>query len=311
MGSSSPGARVRHVTVLANPHARRGSGRAVATRVVAALGARGLDVELLTGVDAADAADLARTACRGTTDVLLVVGGDGTVRLAVEAALRTDTPIGIIPAGTGNDVARNLDIPLDDVDAAIGVLTAGHTRTIDLGRVTFPGDRSVLFATVAATGFDASVTARALEMSWPTGQSRYIIATLRELVELRARHYAVRVDSTEIGGDLVFVAIGNTTSYGGGMQITPNASMTDGLLDVTMATRPARFPRLTTARVFPKVFSGRHVNHPMVRTLRGREIRLDCDPPALVSVDGDVVGRLPAVFEVVPRAATMVTPAPR
>ncbi|MFW0793119.1 YegS/Rv2252/BmrU family lipid kinase [Gordonia sp. CPCC 205515] len=311
MGTSSHPGFVRHVTVLANPHARRGSGRAVATRVVAGLGARGVDVEFLVGTDAADAADLAAKTCSGSTDVLVVVGGDGSVRLAVEAAFGTDTPIGIIPAGTGNDVARNLDIPLHDIDAAIDVVVRGRRRTVDLGRVTFPDGRSALFCTVAATGFDASVTARALEMSWPTGQSRYTVAALRELLGLRARHYQARVDDAELEDDLVFVAIGNTTSYGGGMQITPAASMTDGLLDVTIATFPSRFARLTTARVFPKVFSGKHIAHPMVRTMRGREIELYCDPPALVSIDGDLVGELPAVFEAVPDAATILTPTSR
>ncbi|MGV9709845.1 YegS/Rv2252/BmrU family lipid kinase [Gordonia sp. NPDC003424] len=309
MGPANLGNRVRHVTVLANPRSRHGAGRAIATRVVAGLGARGVDVELLVGADADDAAALAGKAARSGTDVLLVVGGDGSVRLAVEAAFGTGTPIGIVPAGTGNDVARNLDIPLDDVDAAISVVIDGHTRSVDLGRVTFPDGRSVLFSTVAATGFDASVTARAIDMSWPAGQSRYTVAALRELVGLRAHHYAVRVDDVEIEDDLVFAAIGNTTSYGGGMQITPAASMTDGMLDVTIASHPSRFARMTIARVFPKVFSGRHIGHPMVRTMRGREVELYCDPKALVSVDGDLVGELPAVFEAVPEAATILVPA--
>lgn len=306
---SGAGSGIGHVTVLANPHARRGAGRHIAQQAVAGLGARGIDVELLIGRDADEATDLAGKVARGSTDVLAVVGGDGSLRLALEASFGTGKPLGIVPAGTGNDVARNLDIPLDDVDAALDVIVAGRTRTIDVGRVTFPDGTSRLFSTVAATGFDASVTARALEMGWPTGQARYTLAALRELIGLRARHYDVRVDETKVDGDLVFAAIGNTTSYGGGMQITPSALMSDGLLDVTMATQPSRFARLTVARVFPKVFTGTHVRHPMVRTMRGREIELYCDPTALVSVDGDLVGELPAVFEAVPAAATVLTPA--
>ncbi|GAB92783.1 diacylglycerol kinase [Gordonia rhizosphera] len=297
-----------HVTVLANPHSRHGAGLAIAHRAVDEFAAQGCDVELIIGQDAAEASDLAGKAARGDTDALVVVGGDGTLRLALEASFGTGKPLGIIPAGTGNDVARNLGIPLDDVPAAVAVIVAGHTRTIDLGRVTFPDGRSALFSTVAATGFDASVTARANEMSWPNGQARYTLAAAAELIGLKSRHYEVRVDDEKVDGDLVFAAIGNTKSYGGGMQITPGASMTDGLIDLTMAARAPHFARMTVAMVFPKVFSGRHVTHPTVSTMRGREIELYSDPTALVSIDGDLVGELPAVFEAVPHAAKVFAP---
>ncbi|AZG47007.1 diacylglycerol kinase [Gordonia insulae] len=307
-GSTPDDHRVRHVTILANPHSRHGAGRAVADQAVTEFSARGIDVELVIGRDAEDAAEKAGKAAVSDTDAIAVVGGDGSIRLAVEAMSGTDTPLGIIPAGSGNDTARNLHIPLDDVAAAVEVIARGRTRAVDLGRVTFPDGRSALFATVAATGFDASVTARAIRMSWPKGQARYTIAAALELIGLRSRHYHVRVDDTELDADLVFAAIGNTTSYGGGMQITPTASMTDGLLDLTVATRPKRFARLTVARVFPKVFTGQHVEHPVVRTMRGREVELYCDPTALVSIDGDIIGELPAVFEAVPGSARVFAP---
>ncbi|MEE4025480.1 YegS/Rv2252/BmrU family lipid kinase [Gordonia sp. PKS22-38] len=300
--------RVSHVTVLANPHARHGAGRSIADTAVAEFAARGVQATVVIGRDAQDAAEQAGKEARGDCDGIVVVGGDGTIRLAIEATFGTGKPLGIIPAGSGNDVARNLDIPRDDVAAAVEVIVAGRTRSVDLGRVTFPDGQCALFSTVAATGFDASVTARAVEMSWPNGQARYTLAALRELIGLRSRHYEIRVDDVEVDDDLVFAAIGNTTSYGGGMQITPAASMTDGLMDLTLGRRPSRLARLTVARVFPKVFSGRHVDHPMVRTMRGKEIELYCDPPALVSIDGDVVGELPAVFEVTPGAATFFAP---
>ncbi|MET9200559.1 YegS/Rv2252/BmrU family lipid kinase [Gordonia sp. NPDC003585] len=298
-----------HVTLLVNPYARHGAGTRVAAEAARALHSAGVEVEMLVGEDADEAADLAGKAARGATDALAVVGGDGTIRLAVEASIGTGTPLAIIPAGSGNDVARNLDIPLGSPAKAAEILLTGRRRTVDLGRVTFPDGHTALFTTVAATGFDASVTERAIAMSWPRGQARYTLAAMRELVGLRTRHYQVRVDDERSEGDVVFAAIGNTTSYGGGMQITPDASMSDGALDVTVGHRPPRFARTTVARVFPKVFSGEHVSHPMVRTLRGREIELYCDPPAAVSIDGDLVGELPAVFEVVPDAIEIYAPA--
>ncbi|EON32346.1 diacylglycerol kinase [Gordonia terrae C-6] len=265
-------------------------------------------MEIIVGEDVADAADLAGKAARGDTDVIVVVGGDGTVRLAVEATIGSGKPLAVIPAGSGNDFARNLGIPLDPADA-VEVILAGHRRAIDLGRVSFPDGQTALFSTVAATGFDAAVTARAIDMRRPRGQSRYTIAALLELLALRSRHYQVRVDDHAVESDLIFAAIGNTTSYGGGMKITPAASITDGQLDVTLALTPPRMARWTIARVFPKVFSGKHIGSPNVRTMRGAEVELYCDPPALVSVDGDLVGQLPAVFEAVPHAIEVFAPA--
>lgn len=297
-----------HVTLLVNPSARHGAGARVAEDAARALRDAGVHIDVLVGHDAVEADDLAGKAARGSSDALAVVGGDGTVRLAVEATIGTGTPLAVIPAGSGNDVARTLGIPLGDPRAAAEVIVGGHRRQMDLGRVTFPDGRSALFTTVAATGFDASVTERAIGMSWPRGQARYTIAAMRELAELRSRYYQVRVDDERVEGDVVFAAVGNTTSYGGGMQITPNASIADGLLDVTLAHRPARFARATMARVFPKVFSGKHITHPTVLTMRGREVELYCDPPALVSVDGDLVGMLPAVFEAVPDAVEVFVP---
>lgn len=298
-----------HITVVANPNARHGAARPIAGEVSRLLSAEHIDVATISTPDPIEAADLIGKAARTETEALIVIGGDGSFRLAVEAAFGTRTPVGLIPAGSGNDVARNLGIPLDDVRAATSIVLAGHRRRIDLGRVTFPDGRSTLFSTVAATGFDASVTDRALKMSWPRGQARYTLAAARELIGLKSRHYHLRVDNKECERDLVFAAIGNTSSYGGGMRIAPDAAIDDGLLDVTVAAHPPSRARLTIASVFPKVFSGRHVEHPMVHTWRGREIELYCDPTALVSVDGDVIGELPAVFEVVPDAAEVFAPA--
>ncbi|KAF0971282.1 MULTISPECIES: diacylglycerol/lipid kinase family protein [Gordonia] len=299
---------IEHATIVASPYARHGTGLRVAHHAADLLRAQEIEVEVIVGEDMADAADLAGKAARGDTDVLAVAGGDGTIRLAVEASIGSGKPLAVIPAGSGNDFARNLGIPLDTAEA-VKVILGGHRQPVDLGRVSFPDGRTALFATVAATGFDAAVTARAIDMRWPRGQARYTIAALLELIALRSRHYQVRVDDETVEADLIFAAIGNTTSYGGGMRITPTASVSDGLLDVTLAKNPPRLARPTLAGVFPKVFTGKHVDHPLVQTMRGSEVELYCDPPALVSVDGDLVGELPAVFEAVPHAVEVFTPA--
>lgn len=299
---------VRHVMVLASPQSRHGGGQEVANAAVDAFRSSGVDAVLEVGSDVSHASDLARDAASSGTDALVVCGGDGSIRLALEASYGSGTPIGVIPAGSGNDMARNLGIPLHDPLAAVEVIVAGHTRRMDIGRTTFPDGDSHLFTTVAATGFDASVTERASRMGWPKGQSRYTLAALLELVRLRSRHYRIRVDDETCEEDLVFAAIGNATSYGGGMQVTPAASMFDGAINLTVARYPARLPRTTIARLFPTVFSGAHVRHALVSTWVGTEVELYCDPTALVSLDGDLVGQLPAVFEVIPDALEVFAP---
>lgn len=297
---------IKRVALLVNPHSRHGLGMSVAAQARTEFAGRGVEVEVLTGTDADDAERLAVGACTSAdVDALVVVGGDGSIRLALDAAVGTggSTPVGVIPAGSGNDLARALRIPIDDVGAAVDVIVGGAITRIDLGRVTLGDGVATSFVTVAATGFDADVTARAVSMAWPKGQARYTVAAARELIGLSPRRYRIVVDGVpEVDADVVFAAVGNTRSYGGGMLVTPGASLTDGQLDVTLATYQRRFGRITIARIFPRVFKGTHVEHELVRQLRGARIEIDAEPTALVSVDGDVVGSLPAVFEVLPGA---------
>ncbi|MFW0789952.1 YegS/Rv2252/BmrU family lipid kinase [Gordonia sp. CPCC 205333] len=303
---------VKRIALLVNPHSRHGHGLSVAAQAQVAFAARSVAVEVLTGFDADDAERLAAEACRrDDIDALVAIGGDGSIRLALDAALATGAkkPVGVIPAGTGNDLARALKIPIDDVPGAVSVIVGGRTTRIDLGRVTLGDGVTTTFVTVAATGFDAEVTARAVSMVWPRGQARYTLAALRELVGLKSRRYRIVVDGElEVDADVVFAAVGNTRSYGGGMLITPGASLTDGELDVTLASYQRRFGRITVARIFPRVFKGTHVEHPLVRTLRGAKIEIDSEPTALVSVDGDVIGSLPATLEALPSSVLVFTP---
>ncbi len=303
---------VRSLVVLANPLARKGTGMAIAADVERLLCARGVRVDVVAGTDLADAQHLAaRAMADDGVDALVAVGGDGTLRLALEAAVGSTKPVGIIPAGTGNDLARNLGIPLHDVAAAVGIIADGRSRAIDLGRVRLTAtDEEALFVTVAATGFDADVTDRANRMRWPRGKARYLVAAVAEISRLAPRRFTVRVDGATIAdGDVLFTAIGNTRSYGGGMLITPDADVHDGLLDVTVATMAPGVGRATILRLMPTVFSGRHVKHELVRTARGTRVEVASEPAALVSVDGDLIGRLPAVFDTLPAAARVLVPA--
>ena len=234
----------------------------------------------------------------------MVAGGDGTVSLAVQELAGTDIPLGIVPAGTGNDFAGALGLRALDVAAAAELIAAGATRTIDLARVTRADGSTQLFGSVLASGFDSLVNDRANAMTWPRGQSRYTIAILVEFLRLRGIPFEVELrladDSVErIAGDLVMATVGNTTSYGGGIPICPDADPADGLLDVTLI-RPSG--RLALLRLLARAYRGTHGTSPEVSMRRVRSVRL-ASPGVTAYADGDPIGTLPLTIDVVPARA--------
>src|SRR5690606_28053915 len=176
--------------------------------------------------------------------------GDGMVQLALRAVAETATPLGVIPAGTGNDLARALGLPRSDPLAAADIVIAGHTRTIDLGRA---GNR--FFSTIACAGFDSRVAERVARMRWPRGRRRYDLATLAELRVFHPLDFALELDGEQWRTDAMLVAVGNTASYGGGLRICEGADPTDGQFRVSVIA-PVSIPQLI--RLFPRLSKGTH-----------------------------------------------------
>lgn len=292
----------REVALLVNPTAGRGRGRRAGDAAGQRLRAAGFRVDELVGRDAAEAADLAAGAAASGVDAVVAVGGDGMVHLVVQALAGTSVPFGIVPAGTGNDFARALGLPLRDPAAAADVVVAGHLRRVDLGR-----SEGTWFTCVVAAGFDARVNERANSMRWPPGRSRYTVALAIELGVFAPRPYVLELDGQrwETGGMLV--AVGNTPSYGGGMRVTPGALLDDGLLDVLVL---APLPRSEFVRVFPRVYRGTHIDHPAVQVRRAREVVVDA-PGIVAYVDGERLGPLPRRFTAVPGAVAVLVPGTR
>jgi len=294
------------VTALTNPASGHGAALRAAQIAIARLQHRGIEVVEIIGDDAEDARYLAGAAVERGTDALMVTGGDGVVSNALQVLAGTDVPLGIIPAGTGNDHAREFGIPTKDPEAAADIVVDGWTETIDLGRIRDDKGGEKWFGTVAAAGFDSLVTDRANRMSWPHGRLRYYIAMLAELSQLRMLPFRMVLDGTrEIDSDITLAAFGNTRSYGGGLLICPDADPTDGLLDITMAHSASR---TKLVRLFPTVMKGTHVNLDEVSTARAKSIHVEC-PGINVYADGDFACALPAEISAVPAALQILRPA--
>jgi diacylglycerol kinase (ATP) len=215
-------------------------------------------------------------------------------------------PFGIVPAGTGNDIAAAAGLPAAPLAAAEVVgraLRAGRTRPLDLARAATADGATRWFGGVLAAGFDAVVNERANRMTWPRGPRRYDLAIAVELARLRPRRYTLRLDGVPLEIDAVLVAVGMIATYGGGMRILPGADPTDGLLDVVIG---AAMGRGTLVRLTPHVHRGTHVGHRLVSTHRARVVELSADG-IVVYADGERCGPLPASIVCAPGALRVLT----
>ena len=287
------------IALLTNPTSGMGKGARSVDEALPRLRDAGYVVRNLVGRDADEALDLARQCVADGLETLVVVGGDGMVHLALQAVADTDTCLGLIPAGTGNDVARYFDIPRNDTAAATDVVIGGKERRVDLARVG-----SQYFVTVLAAGFDAIVNERANEMTWPRGQMRYNLATIAELRTFKPIPYVLELDGEQHRFEAMMVAVGNGPSFGGGLRITEGAVLDDGLLDVVII---APMSKLELVMTYPKLFKGTHIHHPDYRHHHARKITIAA-PGITAYADGERIAALPLTVEVAPLALRVLVP---
>ncbi|MCW2826739.1 MAG: diacylglycerol kinase [Marmoricola sp.] len=287
------------IALLTNPTSGKGKGARTVDTALPRLREAGYVVRNLVGRDGDEALDLARQCVDDGVETLVVVGGDGMVHLALQAVAASETRLGLIPAGTGNDVARYFDIPRKDAAAATDVVIGGKERRVDLARI---GSR--YFVTVLAAGFDAIVNERANDMTWPRGQMRYNVATLAELRTFKPIPYVLDIDGEQHRFEAMMVAVGNGPSFGGGLRITEGAVLDDGLLDVVVI-RP--MSKLELVRTYPKLFKGTHVHHPDYRHHHARKVTIAA-PGITAYADGERIAALPLTVEVAPLALRVLVP---
>ena len=289
--------RGREIALLTNPTSGKGKGARNRDVALARLRESGFVVRNLQGRDGDEALDLARACVADGVEALVVCGGDGLVHLGVQAVAGTGVPLGLIPSGTGNDVARYLGLPRTDPVAAADRVIASRRRTIDLAR---SGDR--WFVTVLAAGFDAIVNERANAMTWPKGQMRYNLATLAELRTFRPLPYTLQLDDETVELEAMLVAVGNGPSFGGGLRITEGALLDDGLLDVVVITKMSK-PKLV--RSYPRLFTGKIDGVAEYVHRRVRSVTVAA--PGIVSyADGERFGPLPLTVTCDPGALEVI-----
>ena len=236
-------------------------------------------------------------------DLVVVVGGDGSAHQGVQFCADTGVALAIVPAGTGNDLARTLagapEDPLTATDHLVRAIKDGEQTTIDLGRV----EGGPWFAGVLCAGFDSAVNERANRMRWPSGPRRYDLAILAELAKLRAARLTVEADGDRTELAATQIAVGNIPFYGGGIPICPDADPADGLFDVTLVREASRFDLV---RMLPGLRTGKHIHHPMVTTSRTTKIRIGEANGWVAYADGERIGPLPVEVTCVPNALKVV-----
>jgi YegS/Rv2252/BmrU family lipid kinase len=290
----------RPYLLLVNPSAAGGRVRSLLPRVEAALRAREIDFRVVETESVEHGREEALAAAgEGISPV--VMAGDGLIGQIGGALAEQQTPLGIVPGGRGNDLARVLGIPTEP-EGAVEVLATGTTRTIDVGEID--GRR---FLGVASFGFDSGANRIANEARWVRGKLVYLYAAIRALAAWRPARFSLAIDGDEREFTGYSVAVANSGMFGGGMRVAPDAEIDDGQLDVVYVTHHSKLRYL---RGLPSVFSGKHVEKPEVVVLRGSEVKLSADRPFAIYADGDHLADLPVTVRVLPRALEVIAPPP-
>ncbi len=287
------------LTLLVNPHSAHGRTLKLLPKVEQELDERRIPfrVERTKGLE--DGVERALHAVE-VGELPVVCSGDGLVGAVGGAMAGTETPLGIVPGGRGNDLARVLGIP-DDPAGAVAVLAAGETRQIDVGEAN--GKR---FLGIVSVGFDSEANRVANETSFMRGNLVYAYAAVRTLLAWKPGRFTIRVDEERYRFTGYSVSVANSRAFGGGMYIAPDAELDDGEFDVVTVGEGSK---LRFVGNLPKVFKGTHVEEDQVRVFRAPHLELTASRPFPVYADGEHLTELPASLRILPRALNVLAPA--
>jgi YegS/Rv2252/BmrU family lipid kinase len=287
----------RHL-VLVNPSAGGGRAAEVLPELERALTARDLDYRLVLTTSLEHGCDEARQAA-ADGEIPVVMSGDGLIGQVGGVLAGGTVPMGVIPGGRGNDLARVLGIPAE-IGGAVDLLATGATRAIDVGEVN--GRR---FLGIASCGFDSEANRIANQSRVMKGNLVYVYAALRALAAWKPARFELTLDGNPVRFTGYSVAAANSKAFGGGMFLAPDAELDDGKLDVVWISDVAKLRYLSN---LPKVFKGRHVDNEEVTVLRAAEVSISANRSFAVYADGDHLADLPATIRLLPRALNVIAP---
>lgn len=293
--STAPDLATKRYLIIANPHSGRRQCDTAIETVQSRLNANRCEADLLMTVHANHARQIARETCLDGYTGLCFIGGDGTLHEVVCGLLeRNDNaqiPIGILPGGTGNDVAGHLGIK--EIHDAIGRVVAGQTRTFDVAKVNSSGET---YYCTALVGWNAVAEINRLaEQFRRLGLARYALAAMLQIIQASPLPATLVLDDEEITDEFLLVAACNTPVVGGGMRLAPRAVTDDGKFDVIVIRRASRWQML---QLFMNVFSGKHVAMNGVEYYQTRRLEIVADDPRPLDIDGEVKGAAPFAMEV-------------
>ena len=287
--------------LIGNPVAGNGAAVRAYQLVTDALAERGISFTSEKSAYAGNATELAKQAVENGAKKVVVLGGDGTIREVASALMHTNVPLGIISCGTGNDIIRPLKIPNDPL-AALEIALGGEVRQMDAAMAN-----DLLYFNVAGFGFDVDVL-RYVEIykkRTKNGSLAYMRGLLAALLHLNSRKTTITWPGGSMEAQVLIIAAGNGTHFGGGMMVTPKADPFDGLLDICVINNVSK---LNAYLILPKFLKGEHLTTKYVTYFQTTELTAVCEPASLLDVDGDILPGTPVTFKILPKALSVVVP---
>lgn len=291
---------MKPIGVIVNPKANRGKGKQSGEEVFAELAKRGIAAINLSGPDAISALEKGQLAIsEQDLSGIVAVGGDGTAQLAVNLCVPNQLPMGLIPAGSGNDQARELGVPRNSITDAVNHLVQhlDSPRRADVMRVKTNTREFWSLGSISA-GFDALCAQRANGLRWPKGSNSYVAAMLLELPKFEPIEYHLDVDGEKRTLKAMLCGVANVKNFGGGMKISPESEITDGELEVFILHEVSRRRLL---RIFPTVYEGKHLAFPEIEIFKARSVSIANDSFPM-TCDGELIGPAPFSAELHPGA---------
>jgi len=292
---------LRKVLIIINPAAGKGQSKNYIATIKASFESANIDYQIKISNRVGNVTELAINGVKDGYNEIIAVGGDGTVIEALNGIVGTDTKLGIIPAGTGNDFVRSIGIECDFI-AALNVVIEGKYELIDVGEVN-----NRFFLNVVSFGIDSEVVKIMEKIKRVvTGSAAYYVASIKAISTYKAVKMSITIDGKEYIRKAYLVAIGNGKYFGGGMKITPDANVNSGDFEICIINH---ISRIGLMRLLSKANTGNHVSENGVEIFKGREITIRAIADHLsVNADGNLIGPAPAKISMFKNKLKVLSP---